>query len=84
MIVFACITALALVDSDSWQKTFLAVNLSAIAFMNVFNAVFQGVKNSISRMIQHQGPVAKNVTFQNVANNPTFLRRVLRSGVLKM
>jgi len=42
MIVFACITALALVDSDSWQKTFLAVNLSAIAFMNVFNAVFQG------------------------------------------
>ena len=42
MIVFACITALALVDSDSWQKTFLAVNLSAIAFMNVFNAIFQG------------------------------------------
>ena len=43
MIVFACITILALVDSDSWQKTFLAVNLSAIALMNVFNAVFQGV-----------------------------------------
>merc|ERR1719499_2603676 len=42
MIVFACITILALVDSDSWQKTFLAVNLSAIALMNVFNAVFQG------------------------------------------
>ena len=42
MIVFACITVLALVDSDSWQKTFLAINLSAIAFMNVFNAVFQG------------------------------------------
>merc|ERR1719499_1176680 len=48
MIVFACITILALVDSDSWQKTFLAVNLSAIALMNVFNAVFQGASFRVS------------------------------------
>lgn len=40
--MFVAITALAIVDSDTWQTTFLAVNLSAIAFMNVFNAVFQG------------------------------------------
>ena len=60
MIVLACITALALVDSDSWQKTFLAINLSAIAFMNVFNAVFQGEIQFCTDHVLYYGTIFTN------------------------
>ncbi len=42
ILIFSGITVLAAVNSDSWQSTFLIVNLVAIASFNVFNAVFQG------------------------------------------
>ena len=65
MIVLACITALALVDSDSWQKTFLAINLSAIAFMNVFNAVFQGEIDSFARITDYMAQFSQTPLVPN-------------------
>ena len=41
LLVFLVIVALAPVDSDSWQQTYLVVNLVTIGFLNLFSGVFQ-------------------------------------------
>ena len=42
ILVFIVISALTLVDTDSWQKMFLDLNLTLIAVMVSFNGILQG------------------------------------------
>ena len=43
IMVLLVVSALALVDTDSWQNTFLDLNLTLIAVLTSFNGILQGV-----------------------------------------
>ena len=47
ILVFIVISSLTLVDTDSWQKTFLDLNLPLIAVMVSFSGVLQGSSSAI-------------------------------------
>ena len=42
VILFSITTALVMIDTDSWQETFLATTLGSVILINVFSATFQG------------------------------------------
>ena len=51
ILVFIVISALTLVDTDSWQKTFLDLNLTLIAVMVSFNGILQGNHLSFTHVL---------------------------------
>ena len=42
IVMFTAITALAFIDTDTWQRTFLVVLLALVVVVNVNSAIFQG------------------------------------------
>ena len=42
ILMFTAITALAFIDTDAWQRTFLAILLFLVVIVNINSAVFQG------------------------------------------
>jgi len=46
-LLFAIVSALAIVNSDEWQEAFLYTNLALIATLTLFNGVLQGAGSSI-------------------------------------
>ena len=42
IVMFTAITALAFIDTDAWQRTFLVVLLALVVVVNVNSAIFQG------------------------------------------
>ena len=42
IVMFTAITALAFIDTDAWQKTFLVILLTLVVIVNINSAIFQG------------------------------------------
>lgn len=42
IVMFTAITALAFIDTDTWQKTFLVILLTLVVIVNINSAIFQG------------------------------------------
>ena len=42
IVMLTAITALAFIDTDTWQKTFLVILLTLVVIVNINSAIFQG------------------------------------------
>jgi hypothetical protein len=47
IVLFGFTSAMAVIDTDDWQATFMLITIISVVFINVNSAIFQGTVNSI-------------------------------------